>query len=254
MKLESTRATGPIVRARAWAAPLLAAAALLATAAGPGAAADLLGKGAGAFEAGDYGGAAQLWRPLAEEGDAMAQFNMGLLHETGRGGVEDPAAAAAWYVRAALQGATAAQYNLAVLHQSGRGLPQDDIEALYWLEVAARDGEGAAREQAADAAARLAETLGAEEVNAARARAAAFAPRPEAAPVEAADINLILSQRQVEELQRRLAAHSYDAGPADGVPGEQTRSAVRRYLADRGLALPAGEHLTQRLLDLVRAP
>lgn len=234
--------------------PLLAAALLLAAVAAPAAAADLLGEGAAAFEAGDYDEAAQIWRPLAEDGDAMAQFNMGLLHETGRGVAEDPAAAAAWYVRAALQGVTAAQYNLAVLLQSGHGVPEDGPEVLYWLEVAARDGEDAAREQAADAAARLAEALDADEVDAARARAAAFAPRPEEARIEAEDATLILSQRQVEELQRRLAAHGYDAGPVDGVPGVQTRSAVRRYLADRGLELPAGEHLTRRLLDLVRAP
>ena len=71
---------------------------------------------------------------------------------------------------------------------------------------------------------------------------------------EAAAITLILSEGQVEELQRRLAAHGYDPGPEDGIPGEQTRSAVRRYLADRGVEWPEGENLSQRLLDLVRAP
>lgn len=233
---------------------LLAAAVLLACAAGPGAASDLLGEGVAAFEAGDYGEAVHIWRPLAEDGDAMAQFNMGLLHETGRGVVEDPATAAAWYVRAARQGVTAAQYNLAVLHQGGRGVPQDDAEALYWLEVAARHGASAEREQAADAAAQLAETLAAGEADAARARADAFAPRPEEAPVEAAETTLILSQSQVEELQRRLAAHGYEPGPADGIPGAQTRGAVRLYLADRGLEWTEGAYLIQRLLDLVRAP
>ena len=70
----------------------------------------------------------------------------------------------------------------------------------------------------------------------------------------AAATTLILSQGQVAEVQRRLAAHGYDPGPADGVPGEQTRDAVRRYLADRGVEWPAGENLSQRLLDLVPAP
>ena len=73
-------------------------------------------------------------------------------------------------------------------------------------------------------------------------------------PVRAEATTLILSESQVEELQRRLAAHGYDPGPLDGVPGEQTRDAVRRYLADRGLTWPEGENLSQRLLDLVRAP
>ena len=222
-------------------------------AAGP-AAADLLADGAAAYEAGDYGEAAKAWRPLADGGDRMAQFNLGLLYETGRGVAEDTVRAAAWYGRAALQGVTQAQFNLALLHQTGRGVEKDGTEALYWLEVAARHGEGAEQAQAADAAAQLAEILAAEDVDDARARAGEFAARLEEAPLREAAITLILSGHQVEELQRRLAAHGYDPGPADGVPGEQTRSAVRRYLADRGLEWPEGANLSQRLLDLVRAP
>ena len=254
MKLKPDCSTRLRKRARAWAVPILAAAALLTAASGPVSAADLLGTGAAAYDAGDYGEAAHIWRPLAEEGDAMAQFNMGLLHETGRGVSEDPAQAAAWYERAALQGVPQAQYNLAVLHQAGRGVPQDGEEALYWLEVAARHSEGAAQEQAAEDALKLADALSPEEAEAARARARAFAPRPEDVPARAGDTTLILSQHQVETLQRRLSAHGYDVGPVDGVPGAQTRSAVRRYLADRGHAWPDGEHLSQRLLDLVREP
>ena len=233
---------------------LISAAALFAVALAVPAEADLLADGVAAYEAGDYAGAAKAWRPLAEGGDAMAQFNLGLLHETGRGVAEDPAEAAAWYKRAALQGLTQAQFNLALLHQTGRGVEKNGEEALYWLEVAARHGEGAEGEQAADAAARLAEILPAELVEDARARATEFTQHPQEAPVLAGATTLILSQSQVAELQRRLAAHGYDPGPADGVPGEQTRSAVRRYLADRGLEWPAGENLSQRLLELVRAP
>ena len=240
-------------RAAAGALLLLAAALLSGAAAGP-AAADLLADGATAYEAGDYAAAAEAWRPLAEGGDAKAQFNLGLLYETGRGVAEDTAQAAAWYERAALQGVTQAQFNLALLHQTGRGVEKDGTEALYWLEVAARHGEGAEQAQAADAAARLAEILPAEDVDAARARAAEFAPSAGEAPVRAGAITLILSESQVAELQRRLAAHGYDPGPADGVPGERTRDAVRRYLADRGLEWPEGENLSQRLLDLVPAP
>lgn len=242
-------------RRRACARALLfSVAALFAAALAAPAAADLLADGAAAYEAGDYDGAAKAWRPLAEGGDAMAQFNLGLLHETGRGVAENAAEAAAWYERAALQGLTQAQFNLALLHQTGRGVEKDGEEALYWLEVAARHGEGAEGEQAADAAARLAEILPPEQVDEARARAADFTPRAHEAPALAGATTLILSDSQVAELQRRLAAHGYDPGPADGVPGEQTRSAVRRYLADRGVEWPAGENLSQRLLDLVPAP
>ena len=216
--------------------------------------ADLLGQGAAAYEAGDYSEAASIWRQLAEEGDPRAQFNLALLHETGRGVTENPAEAAAWYERAARQGVTQAQLNLAALHQTGRGVAQDPAEALYWLEVAARLGEGAGREQAAEAAADLAPLLEDVEAEAAQARAKAFAPSPEEPPIHQAAVTLILSERQVEILQRRLAAHGYDPGPADGIPGEMTRNAARRYLADRGLEWTDGELLTQRLLDLVVEP
>ena len=242
---------------RASARPLLfLVAALLSAAAahGPAKAADLLAEGAAAYEAGNYGEAASIWRPLAEEGDPKAQFNLGLLYETGRGVAEDPAEAAAWYRRAARQGVTQAQLNMAALHQTGRGVAQDPAEALFWLEVAARLGEGAAREQAADAAAELAPLLEGGEAEAAQARAGAFAPRPEEPPIQRVAVTLILSERQIEVLQRRLAAHGYDPGPTDGIPGEMTRSAARRYLADRGLEWPEGELLTQRLLDLVAEP
>ena len=241
-------------RAFASVAPLLAAAALWASATGPAATADLLAEGAAAFEAGDYAEAANIWRPLAEDGDALAQFNLGLLHETGRGVTEDPAEAAGWYERAARQGMVRAQYNLALLHQVGRGVAQDVAQALFWLEVAARLGEGTEREQAAAAAAQLTPLLEEDELAAAQDRANAFTPSPEEAPIRSAAVTLILSERQVETLQRRLAAHGYDPGPADGIPGEQTHSAVRRYLADRGLAWPEGELLTQRLLELVAEP
>jgi len=235
---------------------LFLVAALLSAAAGlwPAVAGDLLAEGAAAYEAGSYDEAASIWRPLAEEGDPKAQFNLGLLHETGRGVAQDQAEAAAWYERAARQGVTQAQLNLAALHQTGRGVAQDPAQALYWLEVAARLGEGAARRQAAGAAAELAPLLEDAETEAAQARAGDFAPRPEEPPIQPAAVTLILSERQVEVLQMRLAAHGYDPGPADGIPGEMTRSAARRYLADRGLDWPEGELLSQRLLDLVVEP
>ena len=36
-----------------------------------------------AYDAGDYQKAFQLWKPLAEQGHLTAQFNLGLLDDTG---------------------------------------------------------------------------------------------------------------------------------------------------------------------------
>ena len=46
--------------------------------------------GLDAFQKGDYVGAAKEWRPLAEEGDPIAQFNLGLLYLDGHGVPQSP--------------------------------------------------------------------------------------------------------------------------------------------------------------------
>lgn len=231
-----------------WAAAAFAA----ALSAGPAFAADPPSPAAVSPAADALGDAAGVWRFLAEGGDREAQFNMGLLHESGRGASADPHAAAVWYERAARQGLAAAQYNLAALHLAGRGVAEDAARALYWLEVAALRGEGPVRARAAEAAGRLVPLLSAESAAAMREAARAFTPRAEP-PAARPGPALALSAAQVAALQRRLAALGYDPGPADGVVGARTRRAVHRYLADRGLAWPPAALLTQPLLDLVES-
>ena len=45
--------------------------------------------GQAAYNRGDYETALRLWLPLAEQGDAIVQFNLGLLYYWGRGGLQD---------------------------------------------------------------------------------------------------------------------------------------------------------------------
>ena len=40
-------------------------------------------KGLTAYEAGDYGTAFRDWKPLAEQGDAIAQYNLGVMYDSG---------------------------------------------------------------------------------------------------------------------------------------------------------------------------
>jgi membrane-bound lytic murein transglycosylase B len=56
-----------------------------------------------------------------------------------------------------------------------------------------------------------------------------------------------LSFDQAERLQRLLNKLGYDAGPVDGVPGSQTRAAIRRYQLDAGR--PADGHPSVDLLE-----
>ena len=42
-----------------------------------------------AYDRGDYATALHLWRPLAEQGDAIAQFNLGIVYANGQGVPQD---------------------------------------------------------------------------------------------------------------------------------------------------------------------
>ena len=90
-----------------------------------------------AFTRGDYAAAADLWRPLAEQGNATAQYNLGALYERGRGVAKDQAAAVEWFRKAANQGNAKAQFNLGFRYSAGTDVPQDDVQAYMWLELAA---------------------------------------------------------------------------------------------------------------------
>jgi len=82
-----------------------------------------------AIASGDYAKALRLIRPLANDGDAAAQYNLGLMYVVGRGAQQDYAAAAVWFQKAAQQGYALAQSNLGVLYRDGRGVPQDNAKA-----------------------------------------------------------------------------------------------------------------------------
>ena len=91
---------------------------------------------------GDYAKALRLIRPLANDGDATAQFDLGLMYMTGQGVQQDDAAAALWFRKAAEQGYALAQSNFGTLYLYGRGVAQDDTEAAMWFRKAADQGDG----------------------------------------------------------------------------------------------------------------
>ena len=93
-----------------------------------------------AHDRGDYVTALRLIRPLAEQGDADAQYNLGNVYVTGKGVPKDGAEAAKWFRRAADQGHATAQYNLGVLFGGGWGVPQNYAEAAKWYRLAAGQG------------------------------------------------------------------------------------------------------------------
>src|SRR5215471_10096284 len=98
-----------------------------------------------AYRRGDYAAAVKLLKPLAEQGDARAQFNLGFMCDKGRGVPQDYATALSWYRKAAEQGHSSAQTNLGFMYSQGRGVPQDYATALSWYRKAAEQGDAKAQ-------------------------------------------------------------------------------------------------------------
>ena len=94
---------------------------------------------------GDYQTAFKLWLPMAEQGNAMAQFNLGVMYDKGQGVKQDYFEAVKWYRQAAEQGEALAQFNLGNMYVSGRGVKQDDFEAVKWYRQAAEQRDAQAQ-------------------------------------------------------------------------------------------------------------
>jgi TPR repeat protein len=148
------------------------------------AAADPLGDGVAAFDAKDFTSAARLLTPLAEGGDASAEFHLGLMRRFGLGVAADADAARALNRQAAEQGYPQArqlmvanclgdfgdpadecpqavawlradatggnvedQTALGAMYLLGRGVDRDEVEAVAWFRKAAEGGDVRAQVQ-----------------------------------------------------------------------------------------------------------
>jgi len=98
-----------------------------------------------AYDAEDYATAMREWQPLAEQGDAQAQYHVGLLYHKGRGVPQDDAQARKWYAKAAAQGQAKAQFGLGTLYFNGEGGPKDYQQALKWFRLLANQKEALAQ-------------------------------------------------------------------------------------------------------------
>ena len=102
-------------------------------------------KGLDAYQRGDYATALREWKPLAEQGNASAQYNLGLMYEKGLGTPQIYNTAVNWYRIAAEQGNALAQFNLGVMYEKGLGVPQNDKTAVKWYRLSAKQGDADAQ-------------------------------------------------------------------------------------------------------------
>ncbi|OSM01620.1 tetratricopeptide repeat protein [Magnetofaba australis] len=93
----------------------------------------------------DYAQAFKWYRRAALQGHARAQTNLGTLYDSGAGTHQDYIKAAKWYRLAAEQGLAVAQYNLGAMYENGQGVARDPKKARHWYEKAAGQGLGPAR-------------------------------------------------------------------------------------------------------------
>ena len=99
---------------------------------------------ASAYQNGNFAEAEKLWIDLADEGDANAQYALGIMHLKKEAQQPEDAIAFRYLVEAAKKQHVASMFNLGVAYWEGRGVSRQTEKALNWWEVAAqRDDAGA---------------------------------------------------------------------------------------------------------------
>ncbi len=94
-----------------------------------------------AAQTGKYQLALRTLTPLAENGSARAQMNLGLIYLKGDGVKKDPKVAFSWYLKAAEQGIMEGQFRVGQMYQDGEGVEQNPVEALKWFLSSAKQGD-----------------------------------------------------------------------------------------------------------------
>ena len=96
--------------------------------------------GAELYDKGDYEGAIEQWRALADQGDMRAQYRLAQVYAEGAGVRKDDRTALHWFRQAAEQGSMGARYELALMYSLGRGVSRDPSRAAHWYGLLAADG------------------------------------------------------------------------------------------------------------------
>lgn len=116
----------------------------------PAAHTDSLKEATTAFAKKQYAAAIKLFRPLAEKGNAIAQYKVAVMHRMGLGVHKSEKEARKWSRLAAKQGNPEAQTLLGSLYYKASGEESPDtVRAYIWYEVAAAQGNAEAKKDLA---------------------------------------------------------------------------------------------------------
>ncbi len=227
---------------------------------------------------------AALWyEQAADGGEPEAQTHLARLYRNGKGIAKDEKKAVYWYARAAEQGLGIAQFFLGLMYETGRGTARDYVKAFKWLDLAATGGD----EDAKIKRDRMKEEMSPRQIIDGKRLSLEFRlqhpeliiaqtqtdpvyqrdetvtlppqPKSPAATDSGAAKKTVTGRLSQRELTRRiqiaLAAKGFEPGPADGLPGRNTRNAIRAYRRSIG-ASPNGainDGLLARLEQPARA-
>ncbi|MGN6766414.1 MAG: peptidoglycan-binding protein [Rhizobiaceae bacterium] len=195
----------------------------------------------------DIAKAREWYVKAADQGNAAAMHNLGVLYAMGADGAVDNEAAVRWFEKAAELGVKDSQFNLGILAAKGVGMPQNLEESYKWFALVAKTGDK-------DAAAKrdeVANSLRPEQLQKARAATELWKARPvdQAANIvnipdawkesdtKTASIDM---KQAVRNIQIILGKNGYDAGAADGIMGDRTKSAIVAFQKANGME-PTGE-------------
>ena len=183
-------------------------------------------------------------RPLAQQGDATAQFKLGLLYEDGRGVAINYEEAAKWFRLAAEQGETQAQNSISFAYAKGKGVDQNYVEAYKWASLAASRGAEKTLVERDNLIAKMSKTQIAEAERLARSW------QPKSAELASLQLRKETERAAVIETQRLLGSLGYKVGDADGVAGPRTRAAISDFQLRNGM--PTSGEVSRELIARLR--
>ena len=105
--------------------------------------AEPLQDGARYFQRADYPRALASWRPLAVQGNPVAQNNLGIMYLDGKGVPQNTSEAVRYLSLSAAAGSSLGQNNLGGLYRDGKGVPRDYGRASQWFAASAGQGNSA---------------------------------------------------------------------------------------------------------------
>ena len=189
--------------------------------------------------------AASWYKMAADQGNALAMHNLAVINAMGvLDGGADMKTASNWFRKAADYGVKDSQVNLGIVYAKALGVEADLGEAYKWFAIAAKAGDK-------DASAKrdtVAKQLRPDQLEAARGEVELWRPKtldkninsveipPEWTTVENVTASLTSAQ-MILKTQSILTNLGFDPGPADGMMGKRTVSAIKLFQSRAGIAV-----------------